>query len=697
MRNPKINRPILYTVLLCFLLPAHLVFPFTENGAEETSRTVSLVGNAITDAILGRPASLWKRYRREELKARHSPRQTSPDLAPNLLALYASGIDDRDLFIGWQRKLRHRRTDPFLKSSTLNYISRDELLCARRLLRHNRYNHFTGALNHTSAAVSSLLQGQTQPLFQLPIDFAYALHSLKEASPRQRKSLFLLKRFGGKYPDPVRQKKLKPLIEKLGKRRRKQIFENDYRLGKISRKNKNLHRALFHFRNALSTNPHSKKVKKQIRQIESELMRQKRNRRATMAVLDGENFFFSLDEKRAYKGIVTALAAGEPDTLLEHISLFEKDYARSNYIDDAEYAATTIPDPQKNWCDVLYLLRNLEKKYPDTNSARYAAAALCDPNFNPSLDIKNAKHILSADLRKYILLGKRKPEEQLYIASSGVVQSSTYAPENLGILYVIDIAVRGVKSIFSHPIPPDALIEAASRYERIYPDDPDSTHMCELLARLYARKHLYARALIYAHRAGTFHPRYLRKLSNRHARKLYILINRLTNPQQKIRNLERLIAQFPDAPIIKKARRDLGKLSLESIYEFSISKKELEVYPDLWRKTALSLAPAFFDGKKRNGELTDDGIKVLKNGPVLYHLKGIKVAYEIDITPAQRKMIRTRLDALRTGSTYLEAVHKKTERPFPLEISGGIGTRGFEAYPAFHPIEYRSGDLELFR
>ena len=671
-----------------------------------SSSTIFLLNHAMRESLAGNQDAIWRLYiDRGKIVA-------GGDfiwLDENLLYLYSSHLGDRDRYLFWQNEVGRVSSNRFLKERVRNNISSDEMSTAKRLLRENRYNHFASGLNHTSAAVTSLLEGQMQPFAQLPIDLAYGLVRASRATPQERKSLALLNQFHEKYPHNPEFAGMEGTIKRLERKRMEQIFEQQLTLGRLfARKRdsafvatsamKAYGRAMYHYQNALALRPAHKGVQKEINRLESEIVRQNRERMSSMSVLAGEDFFSSDEERKGYEAIVNTLSAGDATSLLVHSSSFLRKYPGSNYADDVKYAMALYFFFNKDRGQFLKEMSRLSTFYAGTNAALSASAVLASPEFNHTLGVRRAEEEQSVAIRRYILFGERTTDDQLYLVSSGLAQAPQSAAQNLGVFFVLDVAMRGVSCFFSEPVQSDELLDATASYIHAFPEDPITLEMRKKLVRHYEKRGQYEQALYYARSAGTYSPGYLKKLNDRLARKLYLLVSETPDSRLKIERLSRLIAEFPDAPIVKKARRDIDKLTLDAIYEFRITKAELQNYPELRYHTGLNLEPSYLDGRRENGEITEEGVVAIKDGPVLYHLSGEGVAHEISLTVDQRDLLRIHLDEIRLSNGSQKGMEgKKGERPFPLEIAGGVGSRGVEAYPAFAPIPYEQDDLDLYR
>ncbi|MCX6999913.1 MAG: hypothetical protein NT106_06425, partial [Candidatus Sumerlaeota bacterium] len=282
-----------------------------------SSSTIFLLNHAMRESLAGNQDTLWRLYiDRGKIVA-------GRDFIwfdENLLYLYSSHLGDRDRYLFWQNEVGRVSSNRFLKERVRNNISSDEMSTAKRLLRENRYNHFASGLNHTSAAVTSLLEGQMQPFAQLPIDLAYGLVRASRVTPQERKSLALLNQFHEKYPHNPEFAGMEGTVKRLEGKRLEQIFEQQLTLGRLFARKRAFERALYHYQNALALRPAHKGAQKEMNRLESEIVRQNRERMSSMSVLAGEDFFSSDVERKGYEAIVNALSAGDATSLLVHSS-----------------------------------------------------------------------------------------------------------------------------------------------------------------------------------------------------------------------------------------------------------------------------------------------------------------------------------------------------------------------------------------
>lgn len=572
-----------------------------------------------------------------------------------------------------------------------------ELRFSKRLLWESRYNRWTALFNCASKAASSLFQGRMQPLFQIPVDFAWGWYQTLQCTPRERKSLFLLNTHLGKNPQVKNREQIERLVARLQNKKVKQLFTQEYRLGLLFMKNGNYARALFHLQNARDLDPRAGKVKNKIICVESELARQKRHRQASLAVLKGEDFFLSEDERHDYDHFIYSIVTSDSPSLQIHASSFFSSYPDSNYNDDVEYMGILRDFPLLQGDQIIARLQRLSRVYPDTNSPGLASDLLRDAGFHPLLDLRKQEDRYRADLKIYLFLGKRPFDERVYLVSGRAAQYPGAVLLDIGIFFFLDIGYRTMDCLFGDPIPTDELIQALCIYERKYPDSPPITSLRERISKLYSRQRHYSRALEFAQKAGSIPPGRLEKLSDKKAKAIYNMILEDLDRERKIRNLGGLLSLYPEASIAKRAKKSLDQLIEEDLYEFRLPKKDLKSCSALWDKAILNLDPDLFDGKKENGEMSRDGISAIKEGPIFYRMEGETIIREIPLTPEIRELVRSEIGFLGLGEEKKGSNGKSKERPFPLEISGGLGTGGWEVYPSFVPIPYADDDMDLFR
>ncbi|MBN1902329.1 hypothetical protein JW926_13470 [Candidatus Sumerlaeota bacterium] len=568
---------------------------------------------------------------------------------------------------------------------------------ARRLLWENRYNRYASLLNHASLAVSSIFQGKIQPLFQLPPDIAWIWFQQIQSTPRERKSLFLFHTHLRKNPQDENRETIRKSIQRLERKRRNQLFEQEYRKGLAFRKEDDLHRALFHLKNALDLDPGSHKAEKKMLRIQSELAARDRQSRALSTILDGDDFFLSEQERIEYGQVLLSLLTSDNSAIKDRACSFVYHFPDSNYCDDMKYVEILLNSSSFYSGETLDHFDRIPADYPETNTSRHIFDLLQDPEFHPLLSLENREDRFKADMRKYIFLGERSWEEKAYLYSGGAAQSSGFPSIDAGIFFFLDIGFRSIHSCFGNPVPNDGIIDSLRLYERRYPENPQISFIRRRISNLYARQRNYNPALEFARKSDEVSSERVKKLSDKKAQQLYNMILEDQNLDRKIRNLGRLIFLYPGAPVIKRADKSLDQFMEENLYEFRLSKNGLESCPDLLDKAFLDLSPDLFDGNPENGELSKDGIIAIRDGPVCYGLENETIIKELPLNKETRDIVRSEIRFRGLGEKKKKLEGKNRERPFPLEISGGVGTSGWDVYPSFVPLPYTDDDMDLFQ
>jgi len=584
-------------------------------------------------------------------------------------------------------------------SSIKCQMPENELALARKLLAENRYNKFTLLLNQSSMAVSGLFQGRLQPLFQLPIDLAYTLYRMNQSTPRERKSLFLLKQFFQKQPDSPEFEKWKKRISRLEQKKAKALFHQEYRFGRQFLEKDKLSRALFHFQNALVLDPSSKKAAKKIEEVLSVQAEAKRNRISSLFFLEGDDFFQDMKELGDYENLLYEALKHDQSLFLGQASAFLATHPGSHYCDDVEYTMALAAKSFEKRHDQIRAMQNIRKKNPGSNAAHRAMGMLHNYRFNPYARLNEAQNNHRKKVWKYILWGKRDAGDQVYLVSRTLPSLSMHGSfDNLGIMFFLDIGIRSMISLVSSPVSRNDLIDDFACFERSFVDDPQIPEIREKLTKWNAKQGEFSQALYYAEKQKDINPSKLKKLSDRQARKIYHLI--LQNPDKKkqLQYLNQLIAEHPKAPIVKNAHKMLDKLMEQTLYEFTISQNDLLLYPEIRKLVSQCLDPCLLDGNKDNDEITNQGLLFVEHGPTLYKTEARNSAQVLKLDAKTRKFLKIQAQTLGFRSQQDKSGgSKQEEETFPLEISGGVGSGGIEVYPSFLPIPYRGDDLALFR
>jgi hypothetical protein len=641
------KRFIIATVCICLLGTGGLVSRVCA-GAESalSDATKETLQSALRASFLRDKPTLMECY--ERLKraesVRHAP--LAELLSDNVYGLLVACAKDREARMDAYRNLRAVADDDYSNAIAYAGLGTDELLKARRLLRENLYNHFVGTFNYISASASRFINGNTQAVLQVFIDGLFSFRRLGRISDRERESLVLLKCFSDKYPlSPENDWAERKTVRLESKLETKQLEENLVESERAV-KTGNTHSALFFADRALESSPDSEQAKRLRLKASADASREERAIVASATVWEHPDVFDSRDRHARYH------------KALENVFL----------------SASPVPvspsgSSQTQRADLFLPPRPVE---PD----RY----LIDSYARASAEVRTEK-------LRYLALGERSSEDRAYIISSGIVQGAYDALENLGVFFVFDTALRGVKLALGSPVPEDSAIDAGARYVRRFPDTADAQRICREIAARYERAGDYENASAYYARGGSASPKKLSVLTEKAAKRLLIQIREVEDGEQRLQYLKSLTKQYPQTKAAKTATREIAKLEQSLDTEYIFSKSDMRQSPRLFSDDALGIAPDLVDGSDVNGEIDDDGVRVLRNNIAVYREKGEPRTREIALDAERKK----KLDSLHAELQYRDSsrsnIKRLKQRQFiPIEISGSIGGQGVLAYPTLKPI-----------
>ena len=688
----------MYRIIIIIHVSLHLLFFFNPAG--------SLAGDAPrnhphlspeTKALLKQALESFLRDDRGGVKSalrkiQHSEQER---LIDNLSYLESSMEPDPRERYQRLRDIRGDVNDDICRAS-LDYMrERDEYRISRKLLRENFYNHTTMLLNHFSSAATSLANGRISPLFQLPIDLVYSIYKMRRITPREKKSLFLLRRFQDKEPRASQSKDVEVTVEKLLTKKRKEQLKEEITRAEIYLESGKPYPAIFHIEKARELKPEDDESKQLLHRVQVGLSRKKAGRESSLGVMNGEGAFISPSESRIYGKLVIDLVMRNDDAFRRNAFRHLREYSESNYVDDVKYAMTSLRDYNMDRREILDKMKELCARHPESNIAHHAKAALEDQSFNIFRKRREAEKQLSRNFWKYVITGRKSMDEHLYIAGTSFARSPEAGGQNWGVFLAMDMFYRLIVSMFRDPVPfsQEKLIEASADIIRESPGSPDNEEILEYLADIHEKRKEYDVALEYAKKMHGAPEKRVQKLQNRRAKKLFLMIKEVADRERRVSLFGQLIDEYPDSPIVKEAKKELQKSVDEAVIDFRITKKELVSDPDILLMSGFSLESRLTDGDVKNAEMSSEGLIFIEEGPVVYRMEGDGPARKKEISGEVRQALKKRIQQLRLTA---EAAGGE-ESVFPLEIRGGVGSSGVDVYPFFSRIPYQADDLELFR
>jgi hypothetical protein len=269
----------------------------------------------------------------------------------------------------------------------------------------------------------------------------------------------------------------------------------------------------------------------------------------------------------------------------------------------------------------------------------------------------------------------------------------------LGVFLIFDVGIRGIKTLFSTPVDTASIRDATVRYvnlarEREF-DRRRSRKEAHKLGNLYKKEHAYDLAEYYYDVAGNLTERKKRKLHEKSAGELLRLARRETEAKKKQLVLQSIITMYPDTKSGERAVEELAELRENNDVLFILEYKDFKQYPHL--RDITGILPQLFDGIQSNGELDDNGVRVMEDHTIAFTDQNTDT--EIHLTPAEKDFEQLK------QFWYETALHQRSHdaaqeallrRKFPLEIVGSVGSDGFDISPRLLPLS-NDPSLKLFR
>jgi len=146
-----------------------------------------------------------------------------------------------------------------------------------------------------------------------------------------------------------------------------------------------------------------------------------------------------------------------------------------------------------------------------------------------------------------------------------------------------------------------------------------------------------------------------------------------------------LLARSPSPEVETKAREALETAREEAQVTVRLSRAEIVRHPEILSAAALGLAPANFNGKRSDGEITSAGVELREGGVWRYRLRGRKEAVEERPGAArfERALVMAREIERRRLIREEEKKPARLQR-FPLQVEGSAAP-GIEAFPGLLP------------
>ena len=645
-----------------------------ENVEEKIAR------EALTSLFTGDRKGLAELYQQRlgaEAQARDSRYLKPSDV---ILYLFNSSNGNRDQFLlGMELAATEARSED-LRTRILLSLLTDEYYELNQLKGQNTFNKFTRVFNRASSSLSKLAMFQPQDAAQLLLDGAYSMRKARTPTDRERQIVYLATAFLKKYPDAPEAAEVREFMTQLQTRLNTDWALREKLAGSLAMEREAFDWAEFHLEKSSIINPQDEETIRLLAEAKTKRNEQAINEVKNLGVAERERSFTE-EENEALRELTTALLFNET------VRLETAARNRPEFADWASYAATALEERAGHHEAAVARLGALAMQKSTDPAGKAAAALLANPRYNLDQRFDQAVAEMKEKQKKFILWGTRERDEKAYAYGSAAVQSAGQAASGLPMLFFTDVLVRGVAERFRTQVQVDGVLDAGARFMRRYPDSPRSKEIAGLVSQLSFKAGDYERSGRYLDESGKEDPTRRKKLRENEARAMVEKAMASDNLAERKLRLEEVLADYPDAKIADKARKEVDKLQ-PTLGERSIvlTRKSLMRDPEL--VVLLGIHPAVVDGTRGNGEMTDQGIALdVEKKNFSFRTRGSSDYVTASLPAGESTTIIARAVALWKSEEARQGGNAALRRQVvPLAVEGGAGGSGVEVAPKIIPF-----------
>lgn len=657
-----------------------------------------ILTDAIYSALLNKEQHLW-----ELLKTSAQQESIKNDLLLLTLALSASKSDYQALS-STTKKINQFNPSAEIKQLSRYLLAETELHQIRKLKKQIIYLRSTAIFNNLAAATSELASGNTAFLGELGVNTAYFLFHSPSVIDREHKLNFLLKQTLKKnlnLPSPTIAKFQKK-IDHLSQKHYRHETERNLRRVHFFYRNGDFVTASFYLTQGYQRSQFISNIRLQRKET-----KRLTNWRWKLANAEGQqqrlwladcSVINNINNDPGNINLLQALLTGkEQDFFImrNRVKQSQPSEAKAQImLSDAAWSFS-----QNQWQIGRQQLEKITRQFSSQPEAKLSRGLLQSCSLNPVIKYNYQKRKYIKELWNYILTGRRTLDEQAFIASSVAVHNAQNFTANLGIFLMFDVVIRGVQSFYSIPVDIRAAKSTAVEFVNLAnfrnENDADVKKATLWLAKIYHRERQFDLARKYYAMANLLTDKLDSRLTQQAAAELLRLALTQDDLALKKTILSAILEHYPETKASKKAQLELKKVLKEENTLCRLNYAELKQNPILTQ--TLNILPELLDGKKSNGEISQEGIVVYKNSFFGFTDKNTGLELSVAIDEKNFKHFCSLWQEINTRKQYSEAINTALiSRKFPVEITGSAGTSGIEAYPRLQPLP-PDASLDLFK
>jgi len=681
----------LYALLLAaFISPAWCQEESTPDAAEEN------VAKALRAAFLGDADGVHQEARRRRQQEQWAEEGGRPiaSLSENIEALAIAARRPLPTLQEKREALADFRSDQI--TSNLDRLIRREEPRQRFLEAHKdrRYEKFRALFNTFAGPASSLVQGQFFPLFALPFQgLEYLAVGRLYLTPEQRREYFLAREAAQFPPSDEVSRQARNTREEWDPRRRRLSALQAKINGQRAMEDGRLETAIFWFEKEQDLRRWSEPQNKQHLEVRQRLARERAHRRQSLTVVDGDALFFSPEEFSVYTDILRALMLENNDTLTSTTRQLAVNYPSSAAADDAQAARAALARRKGNNALARLYLEDLEDAREESLWASRAADYLKRPAYAPGEALEDARGEARDRFWAYLLKGEN-PEviARSLTADEARLERRRWFDSARG-LFITDTAARAMALPFVLPFPKPELIDTAARIDSDYFETSEGERWLRRVMKAQATGGQYFDAAETARRLGDT------KKALAHEKRAARRLERLGDeapPRLAIPIYTRILNAYTTYPHRARVEEKLEESRFEAGTVAVLSREELRAWPKLWRNGGLPLNEALLDGRKENGEISEEGVRLLAWDAFVYNDRAADRRVEVPIEPEQHRAVRRLLEPRRRSQAIRAEVKEPLpRRKIPIALEAGA-VPGFQIAPALVPLQPDPAQRELY-
>jgi len=439
---------------------------------------------------------------------------------------------------------------------------------------------------------------------------------------------------------------------------------------------------------ALRYAPESKSAEKKLGEATARLNREEVKRTSALIVTDGERALGDLRERALYEALTRSFIedpASESTRALQE--RFLREFPRSALAGEAQFL-----DVAALWArhrpGAARALAEWQAGALSGRAAERADLYARDPRFSAAAALRQARQRQSAEWRRFLFTGETPNRNHASLDAESARLRRTATLGFLRPLLGFDLLKRLFVLPFGWPLDHQPALDATAYWLARAAAGAEDVSREPLLRE---RAAALARDKRYREAAETFAlltppetenaDSARRKAERRELREA----KAMEEPAHRVRALEELLARSPSPEVETKAREALETAREEAQVTVRLSRAEIVRHPEILSAAALGLAPANFNGKRSDGEITSAGVELREGGVWRYRLRGRKEAVEERPGAArfERALVMAREIERRRLIREEEKKPARLQR-FPLQVEGSAAP-GIEAFPGLLP------------